>query len=149
MTIDHAALDALDGIPLKGERRYLVEQMAGPGVELIAGAVRDPSFGPVVMVGLGGVAAEAMRDSAVRLAPITEFDALEMLDELRGKALLDGFRGAPAADRAAIAQVLVALSQLMLDAPGIAEIDVNPLRAGPAGAIALDALIVAQRAAGR
>jgi acetyltransferase len=137
-----AALAALDAIPLDGERRYLIEEMAAAGVELIAGAVRDPSFGPVVMVGLGGIAAEAMRDSAVRLAPITEIDALEMMDELRGKALLEGFRGAPAVDRGAVASALVAVSRLMLDAPWIAEIDINPLRAGPQGAIALDALIV-------
>lgn len=137
-----SALDCLDRIPLQGARRYLIEEMAPPGVELILGGVRDPSFGPVVMVGLGGIAAEALKDSAVRLAPLSEADAAEMIEELRGKALLEGFRGAPAADRGALARAIVSVSRLMAEHPEIRELDVNPVRAYPDGVLALDALIV-------
>ena len=139
------ALAQLDRIPLRGPRRYLLEEMAPPGVELIIGCVRDPSFGPVVMLGMGGVAAEAMQDTAVRLAPLAPIDAAEMIEELRGKALLSGFRGAPAVDRNAIVRALLALSRLMDEHPEIGEIDINPLRAYPEGVLALDALIAIAR----
>lgn len=137
-----AALAKLDQIPLAGERRYLVEEMAPPGVELVIGGVRDPAFGPTVAVGLGGVMVEAIGDVAVRLAPLGEADALEMLDELRGRAVLDGWRGAPAADRHAIARAIVAVGALMAAHPAIAELDVNPVRAYADRVLALDALIV-------
>lgn len=139
------ALSKLDQIPLVGERRYLLEEMAPPGVELIIGAVRDPSFGPTVMVGLGGVAAEALDDVAVRLAPLTEHEARDMLDELRGRALFAGWRGSPAVDRDAIARTIVACARLMLDQPTIAAIDLNPVRAYAEGVIALDALIIREK----
>jgi acetate---CoA ligase (ADP-forming) len=138
-----AALAELDAIPLSGPRRYLIEEMAPAGVELIAGAVRDPSFGPVVLVGLGGTAAEALQDTAVRLAPLSEDGALEMLDELRGRRLLAGWRGAPPVDRAAVARAIVALGRILLEHPELAEIEINPLRASSGGVLALDALVVA------
>jgi len=137
-----AALAELDAIPLSGPRSYLIEEMVPAGVELIAGAVRDPSFGPVVLVGLGGTAAEALQDTAVRLAPLSEDDALDMLDELRGRRLLDGWRGAPPVDRRAIARAIVALGRVLLEHPELAEIEINPLRATSGGVLALDALAV-------
>jgi acetyltransferase len=137
------ALSELDAIPLSASRRYLIEEMAPAGVELIVGAVRDPSFGPVVLVGLGGTAAEALQDTAMRLAPLAEEDALDMLDELRGRRLLDGWRGAPPADRGAIARAIVALGRILLDHPTLAEIEINPLRASAGGVLALDALAIA------
>jgi acetyltransferase len=138
-----AALEQLDAIALSGPRRYLLETMAPPGLELIVGGVRDASFGPLVLVGLGGTLAEALEDTSVRLAPLGEFDALEMLAELKGAKLLDAFRGQPAVNRRAIANVAIALGRIMLAHPEIAEID--PVRAYPRGAIALDALIVRGR----
>ncbi|MGH8702026.1 MAG: acetate--CoA ligase family protein [Burkholderiales bacterium] len=111
-------------------------------MELIAGAVRDPSFGPVVLVGLGGTAADALQDTAVRLAPLAEDDALDMLDELRGRRLLDGWRGAPPVDRRAIARTIVALGRILLEHPGLGEIEINPLRATSEGVLALDALAI-------
>jgi len=138
-----AALADLDAILLSGPRGYLIEEMAPAGVELIAGALRDPSFGPVVLVGLGGTAAEALQDTAVRLAPLSADDALDMLDELRGRRLLDGWRGAPPVDRPAIARAIVALGRILLEQPALAEIEINPLRATAAGVVALDALVVA------
>jgi acetyltransferase len=138
------ALAALDAIPLSGPRRYLIEEMAPVGTELIAGAVRDPSFGPVVLVGLGGTAAEALQDTAVRLAPLSEEDALGMLDELRGRRLLDGWRGAPPVDRGAIARAIVALGRILIEHPTLAEIEINPLRATAGGVLALDALVIVE-----
>lgn len=137
-----AALDALDAVPLAGARAYLVEEMAPPGAELIVGGVRDASFGPVVIAGLGGIQAEALQDVAVRLAPLSRLDALEMLAELRAQPLLDGFRGLPPVDRDAAARALVALGDLLAAHPGIAELEVNPLRCYAGGVMALDALVV-------
>jgi acetyltransferase len=138
-----AALERIDAIP-GPQRAYMVEEMAASGFELIAGAVRDPSFGPVVLVGMGGVAAEAIQDVSRRLAPIGRSDAKAMLDELKSKALLDGWRGAPAVDREAVISVLVALSDLVVARSELDEIEINPLRAYPDGCLALDALIVAR-----
>lgn len=137
-----AALDALDKIPLKGARRYLIEAMAPAGVELIVGAVRDASFGPTIMVGIGGTIAEAIKDTSTRLAPISKADAEEMLNGLRASALLDGWRGAPKVDRDALAEAIVRLAAVLDAQPDVKEIEINPLRAYPDGVLALDALIV-------
>jgi acyl-CoA synthetase (NDP forming) len=123
-------------------RGLLVEPMAGPGLELIIGLSRDPGFGPLVMVGFGGVLAEVLDDVAVRLAPVHVDEAMAMLDSLRGARLLDGLRGRPAADRAAIAEIIVAVGQIGLDRPDIAAIDLNPVISGPTGTVAVDALVV-------
>jgi acyl-CoA synthetase (NDP forming) len=136
------ALDKIDAIPTEGHKRYLIEQMATEGVELIVGAVRDETFGPIVMLGLGGVAAEAIKDSTTRLAPLRDEDALAMIEELRGKSLLEGFRGAPPVDKSEIARVLIAVSRALADHPDIKEIEINPLRATAGGVVALDALII-------
>ena len=117
--------------------------MARPGVELIVGARRDAQFGTIVLVGIGGVFAEALDDVAIRLAPITAADAREMLDELRGSRLLDGIRGRRAVNRTALANLLVALGRAVDAHPGWLEVDLNPVIAGPSGALAVDALIVA------
>lgn len=135
-----AALDAIDRIP--GAHRYLVEEQAKPGIELIVGGLNDPSYGPAVLVGLGGIAAEALGDVAMRLAPLSPADAEDMLAELRGGKLLDGFRGAPAANRAAMVETIVAVGRLMAAHPEIKELDLNPVRAYPDGAIALDAVVL-------
>jgi acetyltransferase len=121
-----------------------VQEMAS-GVEMIVGAVNDPHFGPYVMVGLGGVLTEVLHDVAHRFAPATAADAREMLAELKGAKILDGYRGAPPADVDAVVDVLVRLSWLIYDhRERIAEIDVNPLfvRAKGKGVVAADALVV-------
>ncbi|HET9457353.1 MAG TPA: acetate--CoA ligase family protein [Candidatus Limnocylindrales bacterium] len=135
-------LEAEGRVTLRG---LLVEPMAGPGVELIAGLERDPQFGPIVVVGLGGVLAEVLDDISLRLAPVTHDVAHGMLAELHGAAILDGVRGRPAADRGAVAAILVALGTLAATRPEIREIDLNPVVAGPAGAVAVDALVVVDR----
>ncbi len=137
-----AALAKLDAIPLARARAYLVESMAAPGVELIVGALRDLSFGPCVVLGLGGTAAEALQDTVVRLAPLTRTDAAQMIGALRGKALLEGWRGTPPCDKGAIERLLVAVSRLINQHPEIAELDINPVRAYADGVVALDALVV-------
>lgn len=137
-----AALDAIDRLAAPAPARYLVEELLPPGLDLIAGGVRDPSFGPAVLVGLGGVVAEALGDTAMRLAPLSAGDGHEMLDELLGRKLLDGFRGGPRVDRDALVAVLAAIGELMAAHPEIAELDINPLRAITGGLVAADALIV-------
>ncbi|GAA5054566.1 acyl-CoA synthetase (NDP forming) [Thermocatellispora tengchongensis] len=119
---------------------FLVEEQAAPGVELIMGLVRDPGFGPMVLAGLGGVWAEVLRDTALRLCPIGEDDARAMLAELRAAPLLRGHRGAPPADLDALAALLVALA-----GPGglwqrldLGEFELNPVIATPDGAVAVD-----------
>ena len=123
----------------------LVAPMAPPGIELVVGATRDPVFGPVLLVGFGGILVEVLRDTALRIAPVDQPQALAMLDELRGRALLGGVRGQAAADRAAVAQVIVALSDLMLELDErVSAIDINPLivHATGNGATVADALVV-------
>jgi acetate---CoA ligase (ADP-forming) len=123
-------------------RGLLLEPMADPGLELIVGLRRDPSFGPCVVVGLGGVLAEVLDDVAIRLAPVSPETANAMLDELRAARLLDGLRGRPAVDRAAVAGLIVALSTLAIERPDLLEVDLNPVIATADGAVAVDALVV-------
>jgi acetyltransferase len=139
---DEAGLDAaLDTLEAAGADRFLVESMAPPGVDLIAGATRDPVFGPTVLLGLGGVVAEALADVAVAPAPLTAAAAGALADELAGRALLDGFRGGPVADRTALGAVLAALGDLLVAHPEIEAVEVNPLRVTADGLLALDAVV--------
>jgi acyl-CoA synthetase (NDP forming) len=132
---------ALDAIETAGAHRFLVETMAPSGVDLLVGASRDPVFGPVVLVGLGGTIAEALADVAVAPAPLSAAAAAGLVDELAGRALLDGFRGGPVVDRAAVGEVLAALGALLVAAPQIAEVEINPLRAVAGHLVALDAVL--------
>ncbi len=139
-----AAADDLLALPLpSGARsRGLLVSRRLDGVELILGGRRDPSYGPIVLVGLGGIFAEAIDDVAVRLAPLDAIEAGRMLDELRGRQILDGVRGRPGIDRAAVVAAIVALGQALLDDPTLIEVDLNPLISGPRGTAAVDALVV-------
>jgi acetyltransferase len=136
-----SALDRLDAIELVGARRYLLEEMAPPGLELIVGAIRDPSFGPTVVVGLGGTQAEALKDTATRLAPLTLTEANAMLSELRASVLLDGWRGGPRLDRDAVAHTLVRVGDVLCHHSSVNELEINPLRVYETGVLALDAAI--------
>ncbi|MGW8883809.1 acetate--CoA ligase family protein [Streptomyces sp. NPDC055749] len=124
-----------------GATRYAVEEMAvhPHSVELIAGVRRDPAFGPVAMVGLGGVTAELLADTALTLAPLTRRRARDLLLALRHAPLLTGWRGAPAVDLDAAADALCALARAAVEHPELAELEVNPLLVHPGGAVALDA----------
>jgi len=108
------------------------------GVETIVGTNRDPQFGPLVLFGLGGIFVEVMEDTAIRVAPLAEADAREMTDEIQAAPLLSGARGRDPVDRAAVAETLCRLSQLVTDFPAILELDVNPLVARPDGVVAVD-----------
>lgn len=125
---------------------YLIEQMAPRGVEVVAGGIVDPRFGPCVMVGLGGVLVELIGDVSFRVAPITARDAREMLDELAGAALLKGYRGGLEVSRERLVEILLAIGGedgLLTAADDlIDEIDLNPVLAGPNAAVAVDARIV-------
>jgi len=135
------ALAVLDTVPLAYGRRYLIEETAAPGLELIVGGVRDRSFGPTVMVGLGGQLAEALADTATRLAPVSVAEALTMLDELRAAPALGSFRGSPPLDRLAVARVIVLLGNLLCARPDVTTVEINPLRVYPGGVMALDVLL--------
>ena len=125
---------------------WLIEEMAPVGQEVVVGAVRDPNFGPLVMVGLGGIFVEILADVAFRICPITRLDAAEMLDELKGVALLDGARGRARASREAIIDVLLKIGGenglLMQHADDFKEADINPLIVSANGAVAVDARFV-------
>jgi acyl-CoA synthetase (NDP forming) len=125
--------------------RVLIAPMAGPGVELALGMITDAQWGPLVLVGAGGTLIEVMADRAVALPPVDEAGARRMVDRLRLRPLLDGKRGAAPSDMASLARAVARLSALAADLGDlIGEIDVNPLRCGPQGAVALDALVVAK-----
>ena len=120
----------------------LIQPMATGGLELIVGARRDPQFGPLVLVGIGGVLAEVLDDVVVRLAPITPGHARDMLGELRGARLLDGARGRRGVNRTALADLITALGRVLEANPAWREVDLNPVIAGK-DVVAVDALIVA------
>lgn len=125
---------------------FLVEEMAQPGQEIVIGGLRDPDFGPLVMVGLGGIFVEIFADVAFRICPITRIDAEEMLAELKGAAILEGARGRKPVSKAAIIEVLLKIGEegglLMRHAADIKEADVNPLIVSEKGAVAVDARFV-------
>jgi acetyl coenzyme A synthetase (ADP forming)-like protein len=133
------AARAMASIP--GVEGFLVQRMVPPGAELLVGVVGDPDFGPVVACGAGGHAVELLGDVAVRLAPLGPRAASEMVRSLRTFPLLDGYRGAPRCDLAAIEDVVLRVSALAAAHPEIGELDCNPLHAGPDGAVVLDARI--------
>ena len=119
-----------------------VQQMAAPGTEVIVGVNADPQFGPVLMFGLGGVLVELLEDVAFRIVPIEPRDARQMVREIKGFKLLEGYRGQPAADVAALESLLLKVSQFVDAHPEVAELDLNPVFAYPKGAVAVDARIV-------
>lgn len=125
---------------------YLIEEMCAPGLEIAIGAVRDPQFGMMIMVGLGGIFVEVLKDVSFRLCPITQDDAFAMLAELRGAALFDGVRGRSASDKRAVVELLLKLGgeQGLLSSldQEIAELDLNPVIVHERGAVVVDARFV-------
>jgi acetyl-CoA synthetase (ADP-forming) len=136
-----AAADLLAAArPEDGEVGLLVSTMVHGNRELIAGLVRDEQFGPCVMLGLGGILAEAVADVAFRLAPLEHGDALDLIDDLGAQSLLGEFRGEPAVDREALADTLMALSRIAADSD-IQSVDLNPLIVVEGRPVAVDALV--------
>ncbi|MHA1569588.1 MAG: acetate--CoA ligase family protein, partial [Alphaproteobacteria bacterium] len=135
------------GVPVTQEKpvaaAVVIRNMAPTGIEMMIGARRDPQFGPLVMVGLGGVWVEVMGDTAYSLAPVSPVEAREMIESLKSYKLLTGFRDAPAADIDGLVDAVCRVSELAADLrTEIAEIDVNPILVGPTGCMAVDALVV-------
>ena len=122
--------------------RVLVTPMIRGGIETVVGAFRDPQFGPVVMFGLGGILVEVLDDVVFRLAPVARGEAEAMIGEIRSRRLFEGARGRPAADVAALAHVIVRVSELIAERPEIAELDLNPVFALERGAAVADARVV-------
>jgi hypothetical protein len=134
---------AYDDLAARLGARALVAAMGGAGTELAFGAVHDQQFGPLVFVGAGGTLVEYLPDRSFALPPFDEPEARRLTDKLRLRPLLDGKRGKPPADLGALASAFARFSVMVADLAGLAaEIDVNPVLAGPEGALALDALIV-------
>lgn len=125
---------------------FLIEEMVPAGTEVVIGGMRDPSFGPVLMFGLGGIFVEIVRDVAFRICPIDRFDAVEMIHELRAAPLLSGARGRAPVDEAALVRTLLSVggeAGLLLDmACDIAELDINPLIVAGDKVVAVDARII-------
>ena len=116
----------------------LLVQQQQYGVELVVGGIRDPGLGPMVMVGFGGVLVELLVDTCFAVAPIDADEATQMWLSLRAAASLTGFRGGAVVDMKSLAALAVAVGDIMLDNPGVTEIDLNPVLAGPNGAVAVD-----------
>ena len=143
------AIAAMGALPVIAQSRiegFLVEEMAPPGQEIVIGGVRDADFGPLVMVGLGGIFVEVLADVSFRICPITRLDAQEMLAELKGAAILKGARGKKPVSQEAIIDVLLkvggATGLLTQHATDIKEADINPLIVSESGAVAVDARFI-------
>ena len=121
-----------------------VQRMANIGTEVIIGMTKDPSFGPVLMFGLGGIFVEVLKDVAFRIVPLDKIDASEMINEIKGKKLLEGYRGQGPTDIPFLEEMLLKLSALVDKKEGIAEIDMNPVFAYKQGAVVVDARIISE-----
>jgi acyl-CoA synthetase (NDP forming) len=123
----------------------IVQPMVQGGTELLAGIVQDPTFGPLVAFGPGGVLAELIGEAGFRVAPLTDADAEELMHQEKTGLLVAGYRGAPASDPAALADLIHRLSRLGVDLPQVAELDLNPVIAGPEGCVVVDARVRVRR----
>ncbi|MFX0079789.1 MAG: acetate--CoA ligase family protein [Candidatus Hermodarchaeota archaeon] len=119
-----------------------VEEFAPKGIEVIIGALKDPQFGPALMFGLGGIFVEVLKDVSFRVAPITKFDAKEMIQEIKGYPILTGIRGQKASDVTALENILLQVSKLVMAYPVINQLDLNPVFSYPKGAKCVDARII-------
>jgi acetyl-CoA synthetase (ADP-forming) len=133
---------------IRGCEALLVQEMVRGARELVCGMTRDPQLGPCVMFGLGGVFTEVLDDVAFRIAPLTSWDAQEMIGEIRARKILDPFRGEAAVDRDILCGILVSLGRIGLEYEAVAAIDINPLKVRPDGRpVAVDALVVLRKEA--
>jgi acetyl-CoA synthetase (ADP-forming) len=123
-------------------KEVLVQQMIKGDRELVVGLTRDAQFGPCVMFGLGGIFTEILEDVSFRVAPLTRWDAKDMMGEIRAAKILDAFRGKPEVDREALADILIAIGNIGMELDQVAEIDINPLKILDGKPVAVDALVV-------
>jgi len=120
----------------------LIQEMAPKGTEIIVGSTTDPTFGPTIMFGLGGIFVEVLKDVSFRVVPIDVVDAMEMMDEIKAKKILDGVRGMPPSDRKALADILVKTSRMLEECPEVKELDMNPILAYPDSAKIVDGRVI-------
>lgn len=139
---DEIVANARKAVPDAKITGVAVQNMAPQGTEVIVGMTTDPQFGPVMMFGLGGIMVEVLKDVSFRLVPLTERDANQMIDEIKGRPVLDGVRGQPPADKAALRQAILDVAKFVEQHPEVRELDLNPMFAYPEGAVAVDARIV-------
>ncbi len=144
---DREALDAFSNITAgmnSGQDSILVQEMIKGKRELVIGLIRDPQFGPCVMVGLGGIFTEILKDVSFRLAPLEKRDALEMMDEIKAHKILGSVRGMEPVDRDILSEMLINVGKIGVENDTIKEIDINPVIISGSSPIAVDALIVLQ-----
>ena len=111
----------------------LVQEMVPEGLEVIVGATRDPTFGPVLLFGLGGIFVEVLKDVSFRIAPVTRYDAETMLSEIKASKLLEGYRGMPPRDKEALVNIIINLSRFMEEQDSVSDVDLNPIMAFEVG----------------
>lgn len=119
-----------------------VQKMARPGTEVIVGTSKDPQFGPVIMFGLGGIFVEVLKDVSFRIIPLGQRDAQEMIEEIKGYPLLQGYRGKEPAKISSLVEIILKVSELIEENPQIKELELNPVFAYKNGALAVDARII-------
>ncbi|MBU1713414.1 MAG: acetate--CoA ligase family protein, partial [Proteobacteria bacterium] len=129
---------------MAGKGIILIQRQIEGGIELIAGMIRDPQFGPCVMLGLGGIFAEILKDTVFAVAPLSHKEALSMIERLKSQKLLDGFRNFAPVDRESLAKIIMNLGELGCSNPKIKEIDINPLIATKEKIVAVDALVIVE-----
>jgi len=139
---DEIVANAKKAVPNARIVGVAVQNMAPQGTEVIVGMTTDPQFGPVLMFGLGGIMVEVLKDVSFRLVPLTERDADQMINEIKGRPVLEGVRGQPPADKAALRNAILNVARFVEAHPEVRELDLNPMFAYPDGAIAVDARIV-------
>ena len=139
---DAVVANSLKAVPNAKIVGVAVQHMAPQGTEVIVGMTTDPQFGPVMMFGLGGIMVEVLKDVSFRLVPLTDKDAGQMIKEIKGHPILEGVRGQPPADIAALRSAIVKVSEFVAKHPEVRELDLNPMFAYPDGALAVDARIV-------
>ena len=122
-----------------------VQTMATPGIEVIVGMSKDPQFGPVLMFGLGGILVEVLKDVSFRIVPVTKRDAKEMIKEIKGYPVLEGYRGQQPANISALEDIIVKVSQFVDENPKIKELDLNPIFAYKDKALAVDARVILEQ----
>ncbi len=138
--------EIMDGVQEKNPSASIqgvsVQKMAKPGTEVIVGTSKDPQFGPVIMFGLGGIFVEVLKDVSFRIIPLGRKDALEMIEEIKGYPLLQGYRGKESVDIPALTEIILKISRVMEEHPEIKELEINPIIAYKKGALAVDARII-------
>jgi acetate---CoA ligase (ADP-forming) len=123
----------------------LIQRMIPGGIEMLVGALYDPTFGALIACGTGGILVDVLKDTVFRLHPITSEDAIDMINELKGVRLLRGYRGAPPVDERALRDVILRVSALVTECPEIHELDLNPVKVLASGSCAIDARVRVER----